>query len=166
MVIGGSGSGKSTVARSIGVATGLPVIHVDKMYWKSGWVFRDINETKRMVIVAAQDEQWVFDGNNSSTFKERADRADAIVFLDLSTWLRFSRVVKRTVTGYGLLRPDMADGCPERLDYGFLKWVLGYRTNGGRARALELIETYASRAKIYHLRSRREVDQFLGTLRS
>ncbi len=166
MVIGGSGSGKSTLAQRIGAITGLPVVHIDKMYWKAGWVLREANETKRLVIEAAQEETWVLDGNNSSTFQQRADRADAIVFLDLPTWLRFSRVVWRAVAYYGRSRPDMTEGCPERLDYDFMKWVLGYRTNGSRAKALALVKAYASRARIYHLRSRNEVDQFLVKLQS
>ncbi|MEM7750288.1 MAG: DNA topology modulation protein FlaR [Pseudomonadota bacterium] len=166
MVIGGSGSGKSTLAQGIGAITGLPVIHIDKIYWKAGWVSREATDTQRMVVDTAQAEAWVLDGNNSSTFNQRADRADAIIFLDLPTWLRFSRVVWRAVAYYGRSRPDMTEGCTERLDYNFLKWVLGYRTNGGRIRALALIETYASRARIHHLRSRREVDEFLTALQA
>ncbi|MEM9356394.1 MAG: DNA topology modulation protein FlaR [Pseudomonadota bacterium] len=166
MVIGGSRSGKSTLAQRIGAITGLPVIHVDKMYWKAGWVLREANETKRLVIEAAREETWILDGNNSSTFQQRADRADAIIFLDLPTWLRFTRVVWRTVAYYGRSRPDMTEGCTERLDYDFMKWVLGYRINGGRARALALLETYDKRTKNHHLRSRREVDQFLAAFQS
>ena len=164
MVIGGSGSGKSTLARKIGAITGLPVIHVDRMYWKAGWVLRDAAETRSLVIAAAQRDEWVYDGNNSSTFHQRADRAHAIVFLDLPTWLRSFGIVWLTVASYGLSRPDMAEDCPERFDYGFMKWVLGYRKNGGRTRALELLDTYAFKRDIFHLRSRREVNAFLGVL--
>ena len=164
MVIGGAGSGKSTVALQLGEILRLPVIHIDKMYWKAGWELRDIDETKTMVVKAAHEDAWVFDGNNFSTFKERADRADAIVFLDMPTWLRFRRVVWRLVTGYGRSRPDMADGCKERLNYGFLKWVLGFRTNGGRDRALKLIDEYAAQTRTHHLRSKADVDRFLDGL--
>ncbi|MBX2805092.1 MAG: DNA topology modulation protein FlaR [Hyphomicrobiales bacterium] len=166
MIIGGAGSGKSTLARKVGDATGLPVIHIDKAYWKPGWKLRDVNETKQIVIEAARGEEWVFDGNNSSTFKDRADRADAIVFLDMPTWLRCCRVIYRSIVGYGRSRPDMADGCTERFDYKFYKWVAGYRVNGGRLRAFELIDAYAPRARIFHLRSRGDVRDFLDQFKS
>lgn len=164
MVIGGPGSGKSTVARKIGGITGLPVVHIDKMYWEPGWVFRDVREMHAMVIAAAQKNAWVFEGNNSQTFQVRADRSDAIVFLDLPTWLRFSRIVWRTLSGYGRTRPDMAEGCPERFDYDFLKFVVRYQWSRGRGRALKLLKSYASRTSTYHLRSQREIDQFLADL--
>ena len=37
-IIGCSGAGKSTLARTLGEKTGLPVIHGDRLFWKSGWV--------------------------------------------------------------------------------------------------------------------------------
>ena len=38
MIIGCGGAGKSTLARQLGEVTGLPVVHLDKLFWKSGWV--------------------------------------------------------------------------------------------------------------------------------
>lgn len=134
------------------------------MYWKPGWEFRDINETRQMVVEAAQTDAWVFDGNNSSTFSERADRAELIIFLDMPTWLRVCRVIRRTIFSFGQSRPDMADGCPERFEWGFTKWVLGYYFNGGRERALKLIETYTSSCATYQFTSPKEVVKFLNSL--
>ena len=49
MVIGQPGSGKSTFARSLGAATGLPVHHMDHIHWMSGWQERPRAEKLRMV---------------------------------------------------------------------------------------------------------------------
>ena len=38
VIIGCGGSGKSTLARQLGEMTGLPVIHLDKLFWRPGWV--------------------------------------------------------------------------------------------------------------------------------
>ncbi len=38
LVIGSGGSGKSTFAERLAQATGLPLIHLDEVYWKAGWI--------------------------------------------------------------------------------------------------------------------------------
>lgn len=67
LVIGCGGAGKSTLARQLGEATGLPVIHLDAHYWRPGWV-----ETPKETWRAAVDEliaadAWIMDGNYSGT---------------------------------------------------------------------------------------------------
>ena len=37
LIIGCGGAGKSTLARRLGEKTGLPVVHLDKLYWRPGW---------------------------------------------------------------------------------------------------------------------------------
>ncbi len=37
MVIGGPGSGKSTLARRLHAISGLPLFHLDQLYWRAGW---------------------------------------------------------------------------------------------------------------------------------
>jgi len=37
LVIGIAGGGKSTLALKLGEVLGLPVIHLDAIFWKPGW---------------------------------------------------------------------------------------------------------------------------------
>ena len=37
LVIGSGGAGKSTLARELGARAGLPVVHLDRLYWRPGW---------------------------------------------------------------------------------------------------------------------------------
>lgn len=39
LVIGGNGSGKSTFSRKLGKKTGLPVVHLDKIFWRGNWEY-------------------------------------------------------------------------------------------------------------------------------
>ncbi|MCQ0990236.1 AAA family ATPase [Jiella marina] len=126
MVIGCPGSGKSTLAREIGRALDLRVVHFDQIYWKPGWRPRDSSELPALVAEAIATEGWVFDGNNSRTLALRATRADTLIYIDLPRDICLRRIVKRIALGYGRVRPDMAPGCPERLDWGFLKWVWSF----------------------------------------
>ncbi|RCS23257.1 DNA topology modulation protein FlaR [Phyllobacterium salinisoli] len=163
MIIGGAGSGKSTLARQIGDRTGLPVIHIDPMFWKPGWVQRAPDETRTLALQAAKGEEWVFEGNNTATMPERLARADTLVFLDIGTVRRLWRVVLRVLRHHGRTRPDMADGCPERFDWDFIKWVAGYR-RGGRIKALQLIRSAPPHLSVFHLRSPAEVRTFLANI--
>ena len=163
MIIGGSGSGKSTLAVRLGEITGLPVIHIDPMYWKPGWVQRDAAETRALVLEAAVREAWVFEGNNSSSFPKRLARADTLIFLDLSTPLRTWRVLKRSLKFYGQTRPDLAEGCPERFDWAFTKWVIGYRKRG-RPAALALVKAAPDHIETIQLKTPRQVKAYLASV--
>lgn len=163
MIIGGAGSGKSTLARLLGEKTGLPVIHIDRLYWQSGWRLRDREETRAMILAAIDADAWIFEGNFSEMFQARLVRADTLIFLDLPTWLRLVRVVWRTMRDFGKVRPDMQEGCPERFDWDFLKWVADYNRRG-RAKALNLLNGVPADKKAFHLKSRRQVNTFLHSV--
>ncbi len=166
MIFGASGSGKSTLARDLGAITGLPVIHIDPMYWKAGWVQRDRAETTALVRKAMARDRWVFEGNHHATFPERIARADTVVFLDFPTGLRLWRVIRRTLRFLGKTRPDMGEGCPERFDAEFIfKWVAGYRRRS-YARDLAVLEGLPADVRAFHLRSRADVRRFLAEMRA
>lgn len=163
MIIGGAGSGKSTVARMLGVKIGLPVIHIDKLYWQSGWRLRDREQTRLLVANAVKADAWIFEGNFSEMFQVRLERADTLIFLDLPTWLRLVRVLRRTLRDYGKVRPDMQEGCPERFDWDFLKWVADYNRRG-RGKALKLLNDAPADKRVLHLKSRQQIDAFLRSV--
>lgn len=160
MIIGASGSGKTTLARSLGEISRLPVVHIDPMYYTAGWVQRTREETHQMVVDAISHDSWIFEGNFSSSFGERSKRSDTFIFLDFPTYLRLWRVVARTIKSYGRARIGSAEGCPERFDWEFLKFVAGYQNNG-RNRAVEAMANAPDDVRIYHLKSRKNVRQFL-----
>lgn len=160
MIIGGAGSGKSTLARKLSDQTGIPVIHIDKMYWLPGWVERERDEVHRLAREAAQGDLWIFDGNNSATIWDRVDRADTLIFLDFSVPRRLWRVIWRISRSYGQVRPDMQEGCPEQFNWEFLKFVAGYGTDG-RLRTLKFLEKLPDRINVFHLSKSSDVRRFL-----
>lgn len=166
MIIGGSGSGKSTLAREIGARLGLPVIHMDSLIFSPGW--KEVPEPVFLdrVEAALTEDAWVMDGNYSRTWPQRLARADSVIFLDIPTWLRLWRVIRRVATGYGRTRPDLAPGCPEQIDLGFIfGWVPKYARDG-RLKALTLMtdDGPAGHLARHHLRTRRDVARFLTDL--
>jgi adenylate kinase family enzyme len=167
MIVGQPGSGKSTLAQALGARTNLPVIHIDKIHWQPGWVERSKSEKTRLCLEAEQRSQWIFEGGHSATWPNRLARSDMIIWLDLPVGLRLWRVLRRAIKGLGRTRPDMSDGCPERLSS--LPEFVGYiwtTRNSARARIAQLISTAPSGCKVVHLCSDLDSAEFLGSFRS
>lgn len=162
MIVGCSGAGKSTLARRISEKTGLPVIHVDQIYWTAGWINRSREETRRLVAEAIAGDEWIFEGNNSTSFDLRVAKADTVIFLDFPVPLCLFRVIKRVVTGFGRVRSDMAEGCPEGVDWEFLKWIVGYKRNL-RPEIIEMLDSLPGGVTVHHFRGPADVDGFLKT---
>ena len=126
-ILGHAGSGKSTLARQLGEKYDLPVLHFDSIHFLPGWVETD-RPYKREKVNAFLDENpdgWVMDGNYFKICAERRfAEADHILYLDFPRWVCLPRVYKRLFTYRGKTRPDMGEGCDEKVDWAFLKWVL------------------------------------------
>lgn len=127
LVIGSPGAGKSTLAHTLARRTGLPLHHLDKLFWLPGWVERDRDEGRAELTGVLAQQRWIIDGNYGSTLPMRLQRADMVIWLDYPTRLCLGRVLKRWWQYRGRARPDMTEGCPERLDIAFLHYVLGFR---------------------------------------
>lgn len=164
LVIGSGGAGKSTFARRLGERLGLPVIHLDRAYWHPGWVETPKDEWRRKVEEMCAGETWVMDGNYSGTLEVRLAACDSVIFLDLPRVLCVWRVLRRSFMYGERGRSDMAEGCRERPDLEYVKfiaWVWNYRKRS-RPKVLALLESAASDKRVVRLRSSEEVERFLA----
>ena len=163
MIVGQPGAGKSTLAARLGERTGLPVIHIDRIHWKPGWVERSKAEKTRLCIEAEQLDRWVFEGGHSATWPSRLARADMLVWLDLPVGLRLWRVVRRAIVGLGKTRPDMAEGCPERLRSlpEFISYIWTTRRSA-RDKLHRLILSARDECEVVHLQSDADSAAFLA----
>jgi adenylate kinase family enzyme len=158
VVMGPPGSGKSTLARRLGARFGLPVFHLDQVWWRPGWIETPPEAFAAEVERIAAMPAWVIDGNFTSTIACRFRRADTVIYLDVPSRLSMFRVVRRILWGYGRVRPDMTEGCPEKIDLPFLLFT--WRWNRGhRAKNLALVDGFGG-TKIV-LRGGRAVRRFL-----
>src|SRR3954454_9258425 len=115
LVIGCGGAGKSTFARELGARLGLPVVHLDRLYWKPGWVPTPADEWEMVVREALAGERWVMDGNYGGTLAIRIQVADTAILLDVPRRPCVRRVVWRSLRNYGRSRDDLGPGCREKL---------------------------------------------------
>jgi adenylate kinase family enzyme len=164
MIIGCGGSGKSTLAQQLGEKTGLPVVHLDQLFWTPGWVSVSKEEFDRRHREALAREKWIMDGNFDRTIPERITRCDTVVYLDFSRFACLMGVAKRILTTYGKVRPDMGEGCPERFDWEFLQWVWNFNKNK-RERNYRLLKN-AQGIQVIILKNRRQVRRFLTEIQN
>ena len=163
LVIGSGGAGKSTFAARLGERTGLPVIHLDALFWRAGW-----QETPREEWAARVDEllargEWIMDGNYGGTMERRLAACDTVVFLDFPRALCLWRVVKRRTRFRGRSRPDMAEGCRERLNLEFVRWIWTY-PRAKRPGVLKRLSELSEGQRVVVLSSPREARRFLEAL--
>jgi len=141
-VIGPCGAGKSTLAKEIASILKIPLFHLDQLFWKENWqsIGQDALK-KKLVHVMETHTTWIIDGNYSSSLELRIAQADTIIFLDYPRRIYFFRVLKRLLTNWGKVRDDMADGCVEKIDFDFLKFVWNFQ-HGSRIRVIEILNKY------------------------
>jgi adenylate kinase family enzyme len=164
LIVGNSGGGKSTLARRLGERLSLPVIHLDVIFWKPGWVEIGDDVFRVEVERALQAPAWVCDGNFAGTWDLRMPLADTIVWLDQPRLLCLFRAVMRVFTYRGRrTRPDMADGCDEKFDPKFYSYIWTYDAKVGPRLEAALAE-YGRHARVVRLKSDREIAAFVASL--
>ncbi len=148
LVLGCPGAGKSTLARSLGEALSLPVVHLDKLWWKSGWINRTEGEFDALLDTVLLGEEWVIDGNYLRTLPRRLERCDAVVLLDYPRQVCLFRALRRILSWRGRTRPDMAADCPERLDGEFVRWIWEFHRTQ-RPQVLELLDGWTGEKHVF-----------------
>jgi adenylate kinase family enzyme len=164
-IIGPGGAGKTTIALELGRRLGLPVVHLDRIFWQPGWTEPDRSDWERAHRAALAGNAWVADGNYGSTMAERLRRADTIVLVDPPPLACVWRLARRQVRFRGRVRDDLPPGCVEHFRPGatlaFWWYVLRYR----RTRipgVLARIEAAGAGKRVEILRSRGDVRRFLA----
>jgi adenylate kinase family enzyme len=160
-IVGCSGGGKSTLARALGPALGLPVVHIDAVFWKPGWTESDRETFRAALSAALSGDRWVCDGNFPSVADISLARADTIVWVDQAIPLCLWRAVWRALTQFGRTRADLAPGCPERIDFAFYHYILTWNRSS-RPRVETAIDQFGRHARLIRLCSDRELAAWLA----
>ncbi|MBP3361935.1 MAG: AAA family ATPase [Clostridia bacterium] len=140
LVLGCPGSGKSTFSKKLSEKLNIPCIYLDKLFWKEGWIERSKDDFDALLVSELEKEKWVMDGHFSRTLSLRLSYADTVIFFDYPRLLCLWRVLKRIFKSYGTTRSDMADGCPERFDWDFIKYVWTFKNKVRRKTIQKLSE--------------------------
>jgi adenylate kinase family enzyme len=167
VILGCAGAGKTTLARTIGERLALPVVHLDTLFTLPGWERRDPESFRAELAAAIAGDAWVTEGHPdlgpvlAATLELSVPRADLVLFVHQPRWLSLWRVIRRWLTDRGQSRPDLAEGCPEQLDWPSLRWIWGFEQHI-RPAAERALGAYAT--PVVHLNGDRDIAAFVDGL--
>ena len=169
VVVGTSGSGKTTFAAALAKRLGVPHVELDALHWEPNWVEAAPQVMRARVAAAVAADGWVCDGNYSLVRDLVWPRADALVWLDYPMGLTFWRVLSRTLRR-AWRREVLWAGNRESLAKAFLSgdsillWMLTtWRRNRCKYRAALRRPEYRH-LRVYRFRRPRDAEAWLNAL--
>ena len=155
IVIGCPGSGKSTFARALHDKTGIPLYHLDMMYWNADKTTVEKSVFLERLSAVLEKDEWIIDGNYCSTMELRMGACDTVIFLDYPLDMCLDGINERR----GKPRSDMPWIETEE-DAEFIEFIKSYNEQQ-KPKVLELLEKYSEK-NIIILESREQADAFLN----
>jgi len=155
IVIGCPGSGKSTVSRALHNKTGIPLYHLDMMYWNADKTTVEKSLFIERLSVVLEKDKWIIDGNYGSTMELRMAACDTVIFLDYPLDVCLDGIRERR----GKPRSDMPWIETEE-DAEFIEFIKNYNEQQ-KPKVLELLEKYSDK-NIIIFDSREQADAFLN----
>lgn len=164
VILGPGGADKSELATAVSRRTGLPVVHLDLLFWRPGWAPAPRDDARADLAAAIAGDRWL-DGNFLSVdgIDRRFERADTVILLDLPRMTCLWRVLARLVRDRRRSRPDLPEGCPEPFDLDLFRWIWRYPKTD-RPRILAILAGLDDRVDVRRLGSRSDVQRYLDTL--
>jgi adenylate kinase family enzyme len=156
------GAGKTTFAERLGKALGLPVIGLDSVVWRSGWVAASADERREKELAIATGDTWIVDGVSRII----RDAADTVIFLDVSKRVAIWRCARRSCRYLFMTRPGLPARCPEVLILPKLPALIRSFDCDVRPRLLSEMETAEPKRSYVRLRTEQEVESYLASVRS
>ena len=157
LILGCPGSGKSTFARALAARTGLPLVHLDNLWWRADGTHIPREAFDRALDGLLQGEQWIMDGDYSRTYEVRLRAADTVIFLDYPEDVCMAGITARV----GQERPDIP-WTESTLDPELVAMVRNYASSN-RPALLSLFQKYPAK-QVLTFTSREEADCWLSEL--
>ena len=155
IVIGCPGSGKSTVSRALHNKTGIPLYHLDMMYWNADKTTVEKSVFLKRLSVVLEKDEWIIDGNYGSTMELRMAVCDTVIFLDYPLDVCLDGIKERR----GKPRSDMPWIETEE-DAEFIEFIKNYNEQQ-KPKVLELFKKHSDK-NIIIFKSREQADAFLN----
>ena len=156
-IIGGSGTGKTTLANNLGKQLNLPVYHIDGINYFENWEARDKGERDKIILEKADEEKWIIDGTYHATLKQRLEKADYVIYLDYSTIAQVKGILVRFIKSHGKEKKEI-QGCKERMSWNFFWWVVNWKKTK-RPKIIEILREIDNE-KIHIFKTRKELNKW------
>lgn len=129
-IIGGPGTGKSTLAYNLGKELNLPVCNLDSIQHLENWEVRGSEERDEMILNKVSEPKWVIDGTYKSTLEDRVENSDMVIFLNYSRAAKLKGIFSRYLKNKGKEKPDIP-GCKEHMTWYFIKSTINWEKKSG-----------------------------------
>ena len=140
LIVGNGGAGKSTFARYLSERFSLPAVHLDKLWWLSGWVNRSQEEFDELLEFELAKQKWIIEGNFRRTFLKRLQACDGAIMLDIPPEQCLQSVYRRAEMYRVRTRTDMTEGCEEEVHEDFIKWITDEYPNCVRGEMMAIMQ--------------------------
>lgn len=160
LIIGSPGAGKTFLSKQLAEKLKLPLIHLDHLYYKPDWVSIEKPEFDKLLQVELEKDSWIMDGNYNRTIPHRIKYADTVICLDYGRWICAWRAIKRCFIN----SIDQAEGCPQKIDFKFLKYILWDHYIRNSQRILDFKNEHKDEADVVHLKTQKDSDVWLSNV--
>jgi adenylate kinase family enzyme len=164
VIIGPLAAGKSTLAVELGRTLGIPVHHLDSLYWGDSWAPTPAAEWEELLDRIVAGESWIIDGNFTTSLPQRLAAADTVVYLDISPLTSTIRATRRRILHAWRRAPGVPGGSHPMFNAQLFRWIWEFRS-WHRPRLLLQLRQPSLADKTIVLRSRRDVRRFMGSVR-
>jgi len=164
MITGCPGSGKSTLARKISQQTGIPILHLDQIFHRTGKPIAQETFVAEIKKFIDEHDSWITDGDftRMQSFELQLQHTDTVIIYELPKRIIFFRLLKRFFTYSYRTRPDMPEAYKETLSNNLkvVTQIWNYTTEI----AWEKIGVHKDTNQVIVLRNQHEEANFINSL--
>jgi adenylate kinase family enzyme len=169
VIVGTTGSGKTTLAQALAQKLDLPHIEADSYFWLPNWVERNRDEMRTLITPRLMEARWVIDGNYSFLRDLTWGQADTLIWLDYPLWVSQWRLLWRSIDR--IRTQDLMWGTNRetfRAQFfsrgSLFLWALKTRPKHKRDYPVLIQQPEYAHLNVVRLKSPRETEQWLSTL--
>lgn len=165
LIIGCNASGKTTMARKLSQKLKLPLIHLDKLYWRDDWNHATNEEFDELLEKELKKDEWIIEGNIKTTLPKRLKHCDTVIYLDFPSAVCVLNAAKRLIKSHNKSRPDMGGVCIERFNLRGLKFInsIWLFNTKNREDYYKMIRKQKE-IKVIILKNRKQVNEYLKNI--
>ena len=108
LILGRTGSGKTTLARELAAALGVAHVELDSLYFGPEFSTAPLVVLRERTSAAIAGDRWVTDGNKRAVRDLVWPRADTVVWLDYPVYVSLWRLAQRARTRTSSMRTEAA----------------------------------------------------------